>query len=190
MFIKLSPRMVRNIKTLFHALTAVMTAIAALGIMPGGSGGLGAMVPERYAIYIALLSSVVSGLLNLMTRAWPWLATETTADDPPCEDPVTTTPTPPVPVPVPTPVPAPNPVPAPTPTPAPAPVPPPVTQPVPDHYYPQQFSSQATAEGSGVKGDLLYQHAALQIFYLFPQFGTAFYAKAIADNHLRFIKRL
>jgi hypothetical protein len=159
----LSPRIVRNIKTLFHALTVAAAAIASLGI--GSAGGFGGMIPERYAIYVMLGSSVISGLLNLLTRNFPWLATPDTSDDPPSEDPVS----------------------VPTPGPTPSPVPP---APVPDRYYPTQYATLALAEGSGTRGDSVYRHPKLPIFYLFPQFGSPFYESAIRSQGLTLVGRV
>lgn len=62
----MGPKTIRNIKTLFHALTVASSALAALG----------AFVPPKYAVLFALLTSAISGALNLLTRLYPDLVKE------------------------------------------------------------------------------------------------------------------
>lgn len=59
----MGPKTVANLKTLFHALTAASAAIAAYG----------SLVPPKYAIYLTIASSVISGALNILTRIYPEL---------------------------------------------------------------------------------------------------------------------
>lgn len=51
----------KNAKTAFHALTVASAALATFG----------SVVPAKYAIYVVLVSSGISGLLNIITRLYP-----------------------------------------------------------------------------------------------------------------------
>lgn len=68
----MSPKTVKNIKTLFHALTVVSLTLSQL------SG----VIPSKWAVYAAIITSAISMALNILTRNFPWLATEDESDDP------------------------------------------------------------------------------------------------------------
>lgn len=68
----MNPTVVKNIKTLFHALTVASLALSQIA----------PVLPKGWGVYIAIASGSISFVLNLITRAYPSLIADATESAP------------------------------------------------------------------------------------------------------------